>query len=166
MYSHFFIAPPNFFFYSVTLGSLHFVLFIYFWVWDHPLECDPITRSHVLEENWLSIHKKSPTTHSFSVRGGAHEPLFHSVVEGSILCRQPQLWVRECCGPLGARRHFLSLFIVPLLYPEPSIIPILRPLETFENLQTLYLWETFNNSISQVRRDVTKTHFDLRRVFS
>lgn len=163
MYSHFFISPSQ----RLLLFSNSWLApFCAVYVLLGMGSSIRLTRSHVLEENSLSIHKKSPTTHSFSVRGGAHEPLFHSMVEGSILCRQPQLQVHECCSPLGARRHLFSLFIVPLLYPEPSIIPILRPLETFENLQTLYLWETFNNSISQVRRYVTKMHFDLRRVFS
>lgn len=95
------------------------MVFIYFLMWNHPLECWPTRTTTFLKETDPSSPKKPLAVFSSSVR--AHEPLptpcwnADCLDLAQVLCRQARLlWVQECSGPVLSRAWFCYTFPWPL----------------------------------------------------
>lgn len=115
-------------FFNLITHQLQFVLFIYFWMWDHPVEHD--IRNYILKENWLSLHQKPSTVHSSFIREKATEhpdhPCWNVGWLGHVSCRQQQgLVALEASGPLMSRRCCFapvppSLWLLPTSYSSST----------------------------------------------
>lgn len=102
---------PTFIYLSVSLSLsfynpwLQFVLCVYTWVWDHPLEQGWlvfITVTYILEKNTQSLlHPllEVITLHRSSVRGGNPSPHHAARLVGWILCRSHE----DNCSFYGLR---------------------------------------------------------------
>lgn len=105
----------------VIIHWLQFMMFIYFWIWCHSLECGHSIRYHTFKENCPFLLQKPSTIHKSLVSGRGSCMLSHNRLES---------WLASSCAGTHRYCEFMSL-IMSRRFHLVMVLPDLWLLQSF-----------------------------------